>query len=139
MKKVHGSGFSRMARTAFVSVLLLAAAVGGISAQGKLDIYAQAEQGAIKLLQHTYRVGAVADGNDNFDFVHQGGQEILFFFERYTLGTTIAKKHDISFLYQPLEIVTNVKFKEAVQIDDVTFAAGSSMKLTGACAPGTPA
>ncbi len=130
MKKLRGFSFSRMARAALVSVLILTAVAGGISAQGKLDIYAQAEQGAIKLLQHTYRVGAVADGNDNFDFVRQGGQEILFFFERYTLGTTIAGRHDISFLYQPLEIATNVKFKEAVQIDDVTFTAGSSMKLT---------
>jgi len=112
---------------AFVALAALAAAA---AAQPAVELYSQAEQGALKLLSHTYRVGAVADGNDDFNFVTQGGQEILFFFERYTFGAKIAKRHDISFLYQPLEIVTNVRFKEAVQIDDTVFAAGSQMKLT---------
>lgn len=112
---------------AFVALAVLAAAA---AAQPAVELYSQAEQGALKLLSHTYRVGAVADGNDDFNFVTQGGQEILFFFERYTFGAKIAKRHDISFLYQPLEIVTNVRFKEAVQIDDTVFAAGSQMKLT---------
>ena len=95
-----------------------------------IRVYTQAEQGTLKVLAHRYRVGAIADGNDDFDFVRQGGQEILFFFDRYTAGAVIAEKHDVSFLYQPLEIVTDVKFKEDVEIDDITFAAGTPMRLS---------
>jgi hypothetical protein len=98
--------------------------------QQKVQIYTQAEQGTLKLLAHRYRVGASADGNDDFDFVRQGGQEILFFFDRYTAGITVGDRHDISFLYQPLEIVTDVKFQEDVEIDDVTFSAGTPMRLS---------
>jgi hypothetical protein len=115
----------------FFAVLAFAiASVAVLAAQPAVELYTQAEQGALKLLSHTYRVGATADGNDDFNFVTQGGQEILYFFERYTFGARVAKRHDISFLYQPLEIITNVKFKSAVQIDDTVFAAGSQMKLT---------
>jgi len=110
---------------------LFALALGSVLyAQPVVELYAQAEQGALKLLSHTYRVGAALDGNDDFDFVRQGGQEILFFFDRYTFGATIAERHDISFLYQPLNVVTDVRFQEDVQIDDVVFTAGTPMQLT---------
>jgi len=110
---------------------LFALALGSVLyAQPVVELYAQAEQGALKLLSHTYRVGAALDGNDDFDFVRQGGQEILFFFDRYTFGATIAERHDISFLYQPLNVVTDVRFQEDVHIDDVVFTAGTPMQLT---------
>jgi hypothetical protein len=128
MKKYKSGTRSGFARA--LAIVFLSLAAGGLSAQAPVEIWAQAEGGALKLLKHTYRVGTVADGNENFDFVRQGGQEILSFFDRYTLGATIAEKHEVSFLYQPLELVTDVRFKTAVQIDDITFASGTPMRLT---------
>ncbi|MDX9828465.1 MAG: hypothetical protein RBT73_12055 [Spirochaetia bacterium] len=130
MKKSRISGSPGFAKTFIAATLFLSVALTGLSAQVPVEIWAQTEGGAIKLLKHTYRVGTVADGNDTFDFVKQGGQEILYFFDRYTLGATIADKHEVSFLYQPLELVTDVKFKTAVKIDNVTFAANTPMQLT---------
>ncbi|HEY9055246.1 MAG TPA: hypothetical protein VIO60_10565 [Rectinemataceae bacterium] len=117
-------------KTGVLALILLAGSAATLQAQAQPGPYFQVEQGALKLLKHTYRVGAVADGNDDFDFVAQGGQEILSFFERYTAGIVFGTRHDLSFLYQPLELVTNVRFKDSVQIDDVTFATGTPMKLT---------
>jgi hypothetical protein len=121
------SGFSQ---AILFAALFTVATVPVLSAQAKPGVYFQTEQGTIKLLNHIYRVGSIADGNTDFDFVHQGGQELLYFFDRYTAGVYIGGRHDISFLYQPLELTTEVRFKDAVQIDNVTFAAGTAMKLT---------
>jgi hypothetical protein len=123
--RISGVGLSM-----FIAVLLAATTVSGVSAQASPGLYFQTEQGAIKLLNHVYRVGAVSDGNTNFDFVHQGGQELLYFFDRYTAGVNVGGRHDISFLYQPLELTTEVRFKDAVKIDNISFAAGTAMKLT---------
>ena len=60
----------------------------------------------------------------------QGGQEILYRFERYNLGMVINNHHKISFLYQPLEVVSEVTFKEDVIVDGVTFSAGTPMELS---------
>jgi hypothetical protein len=95
-----------------------------------LDPWISVEQGALKLFYHTYRVGSIADGNDDFDFVNQGGQEILFPFQRLTVGLVLFGVHDVSFLYQPLEIATQTRFREDVTIDGITFASGSPMALT---------
>ena len=61
-----------------------------------------------------------------FDYVSQGGQEILYRFERYNAGFVLNNKHRVSFLYQPLEITTEVTFREDVIVDDVTFTAGNN-------------
>lgn len=91
--------------------------------------YTQFESGAVKLLSHTYRSG-VSPANSDFNFVTEGGQEILFPFERYLAGMTIAGRHDVQFLYQPLLIDTEVTFRAARTFDSVTFAAGTPMRLT---------
>jgi hypothetical protein len=81
---------------------------------------AEAESGAIKLLLHTYRVGPAATSS-TFDFVNQGGQEILFPFNRLTALLDIGERHELRFTYQPLEIVTTVNFRSAVTVDGKTF------------------
>jgi hypothetical protein len=80
----------------------------------------EAELGTIKVLSHTYRVGA-EPANTNFDFVNQGGQEILFPFGRLTAYLTLRDRHQIRFLYQPLELKTEVDFESPVTVDDKTF------------------
>jgi hypothetical protein len=84
-----------------------------------IQVFAEVETGFVKVLSHTFQSG---DTGTNFNFVTQGGQEILFPFQRVTLGANLGDRHLISALYQPLTIETEVTFRDAVTIDGVTFA-----------------
>lgn len=90
----------------------------------KLD--AEAEIGFISVLNHTLQNG---EDSTNFDYRDQGGQDILFPFSRYQLGLTY-KRHNIKMLYQPLNIVTNVEFRDDVVMDTKTFEMGTPMEIT---------
>lgn len=94
-----------------------------------VKIYAEVETGLFGVLNHTYQTGQTAEGATQFDFVTQGGQDVLFPFERYVAGLIIKEKHNIAFLYQPLTVVTNVTFREDVMVDSVSFSAGTPMEL----------
>lgn len=95
--------------------------------EAPVQLFFEAEQGTVAVLHHTIQIG---DGGTVFDYRTQGGQEILFPFNRFTAGMTIQDRHRVSFLYQPLTVVTNVRFKDDVVIDDVTFADGTPMEIT---------
>jgi hypothetical protein len=79
-----------------------------------VQFFAEYEQGFIDILSHNIQTGG--DG-DNFNYVTQGGQDILFPFERINVGAVINDRHRISFLYQPLEINTVVPFQNSVTVD----------------------
>jgi hypothetical protein len=123
-------------KKAIVIVTLLIAAIGTVFGQDSLintpgrnyNLSLNYEFGAVKVLQHTLRLGAEGTATD-FDYVNQGGQEILFPFERYSADLTLADRHNIVLLYQPLTVVTQTRFKRDVVVDDVTFPAGSEMEL----------
>jgi len=86
----------------------------------------EAEAGAVKVLYHTYQVGATGY---NFDFVNNGGQEILYPFQRFTATAGISDRHQVKFLYQPLTVVTGITAKESFNIDTVTFLAGEPVNV----------
>ncbi|NCN04405.1 MAG: hypothetical protein GW949_02120 [Spirochaetales bacterium] len=94
---------------------------------GPVQVYLDAELGAVKILSHKIQIGT---GGTNFDYVRQGGQEILFPFTRLSAGLEIVDRHRIQFVYQPLSLVTNVRFRSDVVIDSVTFPANSAMEVT---------
>lgn len=99
-----------------------------INVQGRpVQVFLETEQGFFAVLKHTLQFGE--DGTV-FDYRTMGGQEILYPFERYLAGLEISGRHRVSFLYQPLTLVTNVRFKEDVRIDGVTFPAETPMELT---------
>jgi hypothetical protein len=83
-----------------------------------IQVFAEVEGGFVKVLSHTFQSG---DTGTNFNFVTQGGQEILFPFQRVTLGANLGDRHLISALYQPLTIETEVTFRDLVTIDGVDF------------------
>jgi hypothetical protein len=99
-------------------------------AQVKTSVSAEAELGFVKIFYHTYRLGAIADGASVFDFVNQGGQEILYPFQRYTLEATLGNRNIIRFLYQPLQIDTELAFRSNVVLDGITFPANTPMRMT---------
>lgn len=110
------------------SALSFAAAAqeAGLLDGGNVAFDLKAEAGWAKVLHHTYQVG---QAGTVFDFVTMGGQEILFPFERFDAGMRLFRNHEVRFLYQPLTIATEVRFKEAVTIDGVTFPAGTPMDI----------
>lgn len=92
--------------------------------------YFEVETGLFGVLNHTFQTGRTEEGATRFDFVTQGGQDILFPFDRYVAGLTIKDKHNIGLLYQPLTVNTNVTFREDVMMDSVMFVAGTPMELS---------
>ncbi len=113
----------------FFIAALFASSTVLLSAQ-PVRVNAEAETGFVKVFMHTYRLGAVADGSSTFDFVNQGGQEILYPFSRFTVETVLADSHLFRFLYQPLEISTTVPFRSDVTLDGILFPAGTPMGIT---------
>lgn len=92
-----------------------------------LKLFAEVEQGFLKVAAHRFQSGA--EGTD-FDFVTQGGQELLFPVNRAKLGLQIADRHLLTAVYQPLLLETQVSFREDVTIDGVLFAEGTRMNLS---------
>jgi hypothetical protein len=95
-----------------------------------LKLVPNAEVGFTKVLNHTIQFG---DGTTNFDYVKQGGQEILFLFQRYSLDVNLGKRHTVTLLYQPLTLETQTRvptdLTAGITIDDVTFPAGTGLDL----------
>ena len=94
-----------------------------------VKFFLESELGTTGIQLHTLRIGPEGSA-DVFDFVNEGGQEILYPFERYNLGMTVSNRHRISFLYQPLELVTEVVFDDDRTIDGVTFTQGTPMEIS---------
>lgn len=121
-----------MKRTLIIGALLVAIAFAAPAQsflnnnEGPISVSLVGETGAVKILTHTIQLG---ESGDVFDYVNEGGQEILLPFNRITAELSIDRRHTIIFLYQPLEISTQVKFDEARTIDDVTFEADEGVNL----------
>ena len=116
--------FNRRRALPALALLFLTAAVLPLPA-ASIEISPRAEFGLVGVLSHTYRVGSLEDGNVDFDFVTQGGQDILFPYQRYSVDMAIAGSHRITALYQPLTLTTrSVAARNdsgTVQIDGVDF------------------
>lgn len=107
--------------------MLILLTVPAFSQDGDLfRFFAEAEGGITKVLKHTFQSG---DTGTQFNYVTQGGQEILFPFSRIKAGFTLADRHMFNALYQPLVVNTEVTFREDVTIDGVTFVNGTPMEL----------
>jgi hypothetical protein len=87
------------------------------------------ELGFAKVLANTIQIG---EGNTNFNYVSQGGEEILFPFSRYQAELTLGKRNHVVFLYQPLLLSTQTRVPtgSSVIIDDVTFGGGTNLDAT---------
>jgi len=115
-----------MKRFVLVFLLVCASALG-FSQERPVQVAFEAESGALKILHHTYKVGSTGS---TFNFVTQGGQEILFPFERLTASATVFDRHQIRFLYQSLELNTRITAREDFKIDTVTFSKDDVVDIT---------
>lgn len=102
------------------------------SAPAFIQVIPHFEYGALAVLAHQYQSGA---GGTMFDYVRQGGQDILFPYQRYSVELVLAGRHRVTFLYQPLTLDTrtvvgrNGTASGPVVVDGVSFPLGSQLDL----------
>ncbi|HSN99996.1 MAG TPA: hypothetical protein VLS89_17005 [Candidatus Nanopelagicales bacterium] len=87
---------------------------------------AVAELGFLFFVSH--KVQFSRDGT-YFDYVSEGGQDNLFPAARLSVEAELSRRHQIIFLYQPLEITTDVLLPRDVRVDGLTFPAGTPTTL----------
>ncbi|RVU40992.1 hypothetical protein EA187_19630 [Lujinxingia sediminis] len=117
---------------------LSAAAVMGLAAT------ASAQETAEDTSDRGYRVSTVAElgfnspvyhkiqfGRDGtyFDYVEEGGQDVLFPFMRLSVEAKFGGRHNVVFLYQPLDVQTEVLTEREVVADGAVFAEETPLNL----------
>jgi hypothetical protein len=84
------------------------------------------EKGFLGFISHTIQFGV--DGT-NFNYVEEGGQNILFSFSRVTADLKINERHCLTFLIQPFEIFTSALPERPIVVEDITFPAARPLNL----------
>ncbi len=94
-----------------------------------VQFFVDYEKGFVSVLSHTIQISKTSP---EFNYVTQGGQDILFPFERINVGAVINDRHRVSFLYQPLEIntVVNLDPSANVKINDKAFDGTTELKYS---------
>jgi hypothetical protein len=64
-----------------------------------------------------------------FNYIEEGGQDNAFPFLRLQAEVTRHRKHTLIFLYQPLNLETNVYLSQQLRVDDEIFPANSGLDL----------
>lgn len=84
------------------------------------------EMGFVGVLHHKIQFSRVGD---YFDYVKDGGQELLYPYMRLGAGIRLFDRHNILFVYQPLQLKTASTLKRDMTQGDTTFAAGTPMEF----------
>jgi hypothetical protein len=84
------------------------------------------ELGFLDVVAHSYREGM--DGT-LFRFTQEGGQDNLYLFSRLSAEVKLAGRHNVTFLYQPLDIRTQVLLPEDELIAGLLFPAGTPVDI----------
>lgn len=84
------------------------------------------ETGFVGILTHRLQFGR---NGTTFDYVQEGGQKNLFFFNRLTAELQFAGRHNIVFLYQPLNLVTEDVLETDLIVDSLLFPARTPMEF----------
>lgn len=94
-----------------------------------VEVSATAEVGFLKSLFHTIQIG---EDTYRFNYITEGGQEILLPYTRVEVETVISARHEVNFLYQPLTLKTKTRVDAdgGILIDNVTFADDTPLDLS---------
>jgi len=115
-------------------VALLAAAASPVAAswlnnpENSFEVTLAPEMGTFGVLAHTIQFGKDARGT-KFDYVVEGGQNILFPFRRMSAELHLKPRHTIVLLYQPLDVRTETYLENTLIVDSTVFPAGTAMDL----------
>lgn len=123
--------FMNLKRIALAMVVTLVALVpvAAETGQGLFTVDAAAEIGFLDVPYHVITIG---EDTDEFDFVREGGQELLFPHKRLWVDVGVGEKqrHFVRLLYQPLTLETVTQFEETRTIDTETFDDGQVVDIT---------
>ncbi len=75
-----------------------------------------------------HRIQFSQDGT-YFDYVDEGGQDVLFPFVRLSVEAGLGDSHRLIFLWQPLELETRVRLNRDVVVDEATFEEATPVEL----------
>jgi len=84
------------------------------------------ETGFVGILSHRIQLGM---NGTEFNYVEEGGQKNLFFFNRFTAEFHLGKRHELVFLYQPLNVVTEDILENNLIVDSLLFPAQTPMEF----------
>jgi hypothetical protein len=115
-------------RCIVLAILMTMGFVLPVAAEPAISLKPSVELGFVDVPHHTLQFG---EGTDRFNYVTQGGQEILFPFRRLRIDADLGTegRHRVGLLYQPLTFETISQFEEDVTIDTETFEAGQVVEL----------
>jgi len=65
-----------------------------------------------------------------FSYTKNGGQDNLFFVSRLSLDWRLSRRSTLTFLYQPLSLVTRDMLEGDLRVDGLDFPAGTPMEFT---------
>ncbi|MFC1641702.1 hypothetical protein ACFL5O_03285 [Myxococcota bacterium] len=82
------------------------------------------EIGFVDPVHHTVQFGN--DGT-RFDYVRDGGQDVLFPTTRLSAEVTFSRRHTLAFLYQPIDIRSSETLRSDLLVDNVRFPSGTAM------------
>ncbi len=118
----------RTAWQALLSLILPLLCTGPLAAQVEppVQVTASAEFGALAVPGHTVQFGK---NGSVFDYVQEGGQDVLFFFSRYQMELELDRRHAVTFLYQPLDLQTAVLLDRDIVIDEQLFPRDTPLNL----------
>jgi hypothetical protein len=77
-----------------------------------VQVSLESEYGFLGFLHHTIESGPDAATADTFNYITEGGQDILFPFSRLTATVSFGRRHHLRFLYQPLRVETRANFEQ---------------------------
>jgi hypothetical protein len=83
------------------------------------------ETGFTGVLSHKIKFG---NSGTDFDYVDNGGQDVLFPVTRFSLELDAGKRHTFILLYQPLRLETQDLLKKDETIDGLTFPASTGIR-----------
>jgi hypothetical protein len=97
--------------------IMIVAAVAVVSA-ANLSFRAMGEYGFVNVISHKVKLGK--QGTD-FDYVKDGGQDLLFPVGRYSVEMDVGKKNTFILLYQPLRIETQYYLQDSVMFNGIVY------------------
>jgi hypothetical protein len=89
-------------------------------------VRASAEIGVLSVLSHTIQLSQTGS---TIDYVREGGQDNLALFARFSAELELNHHHNFVFLYQPLDLRTQVRVERDLLINNVSFARGTGLDL----------
>lgn len=109
-----------------LAVFTSLASTAALAQKKAVQVRAVGDYGGVAPLYHRIQLGQ--QGTD-FDYVGDGGQNIVFPVGRVSAEVK-AGRHQVTLLYQPLELTTQVVLNSTLVVDDLTFARGSAVDLS---------